>query len=78
MRVTKFMRKNIVFVSFVLIFVILFHASGVVEKGLGMRKKSERAQKTASIFSVLKIPNFPPKPEERDDREDKALDKIEE
>ncbi len=77
-KMTKFMRKNIVLVSFGLIFVILFHASGIVEKGLGMGKKSERAQKTASIFNVLKIPNFPPKPEDRDDREDKALDKIEE
>ena len=41
MRVTKFMRKNIVLVSIGLIFVILFHASGLVEKGLGMKKKSK-------------------------------------
>lgn len=65
MRVTKFMRKNIVLVSVGLIFVILFHASGLVEKGLGMKKKSKDEQsKVGSIFSVLKIPNFPPKVDE--------------
>lgn len=78
MKVTKYMRKNKLLVSFGLILVILLHASGLVERTFGMRKKGEREQKTASIFSVLKIPNFPPKPEERDDREDKALDKVEE
>ena len=65
MRVTKFMRKNIVLVSIGLIFVILFHASGLVEKGLGMEKKSKEDQsKVGGIFSVLKIPNFPPKVDE--------------
>jgi len=59
------MRKNIVLVSFGLIFVILFHASGIVEKGLGMEKKSKEDQaKVGSILSVLKIPNFPPKVDE--------------
>ena len=65
MRVTKFMRKNKVLVSIGLIFVILFHASGLVEKGLGMEKKSKEDQsKVGGIFSVLKIPNFPPKVDE--------------
>ena len=65
MRVTKFMRKNKVLVSIGLIFVILIHASGLVEKGLGMEKKSKEEQsKVGSIFSVLKIPNFPPKVDE--------------
>ena len=65
MRVTKFMRKNKVLVSIGLIFVILFHASGLVEKGLGMEKKSKDDQsKVGGIFSVLKIPNFPPKVDE--------------
>jgi hypothetical protein len=65
MRVKKFMRKNIVLVSIGLIFVILFHASGLVEKALGMEKKNKEEQsKVGSIFSVLKIPNFPPKVDE--------------
>ena len=67
MRVTKFMRKNKVLVSIGLIFVILFHASGLVEKGLGMEKKSKEDQsKVGGIFSVLKIPNFPPKVDEEE------------
>jgi hypothetical protein len=77
MRVTKYMRKNKMLVSFGLILVILLHASGLVERTFGMKKKSENRQKVSSIFSVLKIPNFPPKPEDKDDREDKALDKVE-
>ena len=64
-KMTKFMRKNIVLVSIGLIFIILFHASGIVEKGLGMEKKSKDEQsKVGGIFSVLKIPNFPPKVDE--------------
>tara|TARA_B100000575_G_scaffold293587_1_gene305517 strand:- start:6099 stop:6323 length:225 start_codon:yes stop_codon:yes gene_type:complete len=64
-KMTKFMRKNIVLVSFGLILVILFHASGIVEKGLGMEKKSKEDQsKVGGILSVLKIPNFPPKVDE--------------
>lgn len=73
------MRKNKILVSLGLIFVILFHASGLVESTFGMKKKNERDQeKLSSIFDVLKIPNFPPKTEAKDEREDKALDKKEE
>jgi hypothetical protein len=78
MKVTKYMRNNKILVSFGLILVILLHASGLVERTLGMKEKSDRDQsKVSSIFSVLKIPNFPPKTEDKDDREDKALDKEE-
>ena len=66
-KMTKFIRKNVVLVSIGLIFVILLHASGLVEKALGMEKKNKEEQsKVGSIFSVLKIPNFPPKVDEEE------------
>ena len=66
---TKYMRENKILVSIGLIFVILLHASGLVERSFGMKKKGER-EKVSSIFEVLKIPNFPPKQGVRDGEEE--------